>query len=55
MSPTAKLLAGVELGGTKCVCILASGPNDVREQVQMPTRTPAPAIQRASMTISPIG
>jgi fructokinase len=26
----AKLLAGVELGGTKCVCILGTGPNDVR-------------------------
>jgi fructokinase len=25
-----KLLAGVELGGTKCVCILGTGPEDVR-------------------------
>jgi fructokinase len=30
MSPGAKLLAGVELGGTKCVCILGTGPDDVR-------------------------
>lgn len=35
------LVAGVELGGTKCVCILASGPDDIREQVQLPTTTPA--------------
>ena len=31
------LLAGVELGGTKCVCILGSGPQDVRAQVSIPT------------------
>lgn len=35
------LLAGIELGGTKCVCILASGPNDIREQVRLDTRGPA--------------
>jgi fructokinase len=32
-----KLLAGVELGGTKCVCILGSGPDDVRAQERLPT------------------
>jgi fructokinase len=35
--PTSKLLAGVELGGTKCVCILGSGPDDVRAQERLPT------------------
>lgn len=35
------LLAGVELGGTKCVCILATGPNDIREQQTVPTTRPA--------------
>jgi fructokinase len=30
VAPQAKLLAGVELGGTKCVCILGTGPDDVR-------------------------
>ncbi len=34
------LIAGVELGGTKCVCILASGPDDVREETRLPTTTP---------------
>jgi fructokinase len=36
MSP-AKLLAGVELGGTKCVCILGTGPDDVRAMERLPT------------------
>lgn len=34
---TEALLAGVELGGTKCVCILAAGPGDVRAEVRIPT------------------
>lgn len=34
------LIAGVELGGTKVVCILASGPDDVREEVRLPTGRP---------------
>jgi len=37
MSPSSKLLAGVELGGTKCVCILGTGPDDVRAQERLPT------------------
>ena len=31
------LVAGVELGGTKCVCTLASGPGDVRARQVVPT------------------
>jgi fructokinase len=31
------LLGGVELGGTKCVCILGTGPGDVRERLSIPT------------------
>jgi fructokinase len=37
VAPTPKLLAGVELGGTKCVCILGSGPHDVRAVERLPT------------------
>lgn len=34
------LLAGVELGGTKCICILGRGPGDVRETVEIATAAP---------------
>ena len=37
---TAPLIAGVELGGTKIVCLLASGPDDVRDEVRLPTTSP---------------
>ncbi len=37
MSPQAKLLAGVELGGTKVVCVLGTGPDDVRAIERLPT------------------
>jgi fructokinase len=35
-----RLFAGVELGGTKCVCLLASGPGDVRAHATVPTTIP---------------
>jgi fructokinase len=31
------LLGGVELGGTKCVCLIGTGPNDIRAQISIPT------------------
>lgn len=36
----APLIAGVELGGTKCICILASGPDHIEDRVQIPTTRP---------------
>jgi fructokinase len=38
--PTA-IYAGVEMGGTKCVCILGSDPGDIRAQEVLPTGEPA--------------
>lgn len=35
------LVAGVELGGTKCVCTLGHGPGRIEEQVVLPTREPS--------------
>ena len=34
------IYAGVELGGTKCVCTLARGPQDILDQTTVPTTTP---------------
>lgn len=34
------LVAGIEIGGTKCVAILGRGPDDVLEQVRVDTRDP---------------
>lgn len=34
------LVAGVELGGTKCNLILATGPADIRDEIRIPTTTP---------------
>jgi fructokinase len=34
-----ELYAGIEMGGTKCVCILGSGPDDVRAVERLPTRS----------------
>jgi len=38
---SAPVIAGLELGGTKCVALLASGPGDVRERHTVPTTDPA--------------
>ncbi len=37
MTRQAPLFAGVELGGTKCIAILATGPDDIRGAVQVET------------------
>lgn len=34
------LIAGIELGGTKCICILATGPGDIRDEIRIPTTSP---------------
>lgn len=39
-SDSPRLFAGVELGGTKCVCILAAGPDDIRDRQVIPTTAP---------------
>src|SRR5690348_961408 len=47
MSHSSPLYAGVELGGTKCVCVLGTGPDDIREQIFIPTGdNPHPALSQ---------
>jgi fructokinase len=41
------ILGGIEAGGTKWVCALGTGPNDVRASVVLPTEGPTETIERA--------
>src|SRR5579871_3987640 len=34
------MLCGVELGGTKCVCLLGTGPDEILAQRTLPTADP---------------
>ncbi len=43
----ATLYGGIEAGGTKFVCTVASGPDDVRATTQFPTTSPQETIGRA--------
>ena len=45
------LLAGIELGGTKCICTLGSGPDDIRAQVTLPTVDPERTLNSIAATI----
>jgi fructokinase len=41
------LLGAVEAGGTKFVCAVGTGPDDLRDEVRFPTTTPAETLGRA--------
>jgi len=41
------LWGGIEAGGTKFVCAVGTGPDDLRAQVRFPTTTPAESIGQA--------
>jgi fructokinase len=45
------LLGGVELGGTKCICIVGTGPEDIREQVSIPTAEPGTTLPRINSVL----
>lgn len=42
-----KLVGGIEAGGTKFVCLVGSGPSDVRAEVRFPTTNPEETLQKA--------
>jgi len=41
------LFGGIEAGGTKFVCAVGTGPDDIRNEVRFPTTTPAETLGRA--------
>jgi fructokinase len=41
------LVGGIEAGGTKFVCAVGSGPDDVRAEIRFPTTTPEESIGRS--------
>ncbi|HET6897789.1 MAG TPA: ROK family protein, partial [Vicinamibacteria bacterium] len=41
------LYAGMEAGGTKFVCVVGTGPDDVRAEVRLPTTTPEATLGQA--------
>jgi fructokinase len=43
----AQFYGGIEAGGTKFVCAIGSGPDDVRAEVRFPTTTPGETIGQA--------
>ncbi|PID84953.1 MAG: fructokinase [Chloroflexi bacterium] len=42
-----KLIGGIEAGGTKFVCAVGRGPDDLRDEVRFPTTTPAETLGKA--------
>src|SRR5688500_5656056 len=42
----ARLVGGIEAGGTKVVCAVGTGPDDVRAEARVPTTTPAETLGR---------
>jgi len=48
-----KYFGGIEGGGTKFVCMVASGPNDIVEEVRFATTTPSETLDRAIAFFEP--
>lgn len=51
ITPTEIPLVGIELGGTKCVCTLAAGPDAIIEQRVVPTTSPEETLSAIVATL----
>jgi fructokinase len=51
--PTKKLYGGIEAGGTKFVCVVASGPNQIVDEIRFMTTTPQETLGRAIQFFEP--
>jgi fructokinase len=51
MARSQPLLAGVELGGSKCVCILGTAPGDILAQVRVPTTDSSATLARIAAVL----
>ena len=51
----AALFAGVELGGTKCICLLAASPDEIVERVTVATTTPDETLGALESTLGQWG
>jgi fructokinase len=47
ISPMIQLLGGIEAGGTKFVCAVGTGPEDIRAEARFPTTDPTETIERS--------
>lgn len=50
---TEKLYGSIEAGGTKFVCAVGSGPQNIVDEIRLPTTTPAETIQQACKFFAP--
>lgn len=51
--PINKLYGGIEAGGTKFVCVVASGPDQIVDEIRFPTTIPTDTLGRAIQFFQP--
>jgi fructokinase len=50
---TVKFLGGIEAGGSKWLCVIGTGPNDIQAATRFPTTTPTETIARTVAFFTP--